>query len=111
MYLNVFNMGKPLNSLIVFVFGDSSETVGGKKGGRMDLRGLPAFDQQVKRPDDEKAAEKLILVQRDSALIQASGGKEPGFASRLSVQQFTSLSPDNIKEHYETVHREIICSK
>lgn len=31
----------------------------------MGLRGLRAFVQQVKWPDIEKAAEKLILVQRD----------------------------------------------
>lgn len=75
-----------------------------KKWGRMDLRGLPAFVQQVKWPDREKPAEKLILVQRDAALIQASGRKEPGFAFRLPMQQFTSLPPDNIKSYNECTH-------
>lgn len=41
-----------------------------KKWGRIGLRGLPAFVQQVKWPDSEKPAEKLILVQRDAELIQ-----------------------------------------
>lgn len=62
-----------------------------KKWGRMGLRGLPAFVQQVKWPDSEKPAGKLILVQRDAALIQASGRKEPGFAFRLAMQQSTAL--------------------
>lgn len=76
----------------------------GKKWGRMSLRGLPALVQQVKWPDSEKAAEKLILVQWDTALIQASGRKEPGFAFRLLLQQFTSFPPDNIKSYYECTH-------
>ena len=76
---------------------------GERKWGRMGLRGLPAFVQQVKWPDSEKPAEKLILVRRDAALIQASGRKEPGFASRLPMQQFPSLPPDNIKS-YECTH-------
>lgn len=71
-----------------------------KKWARMGLRGLPAFVQQVKWPDSEKPAEKLILVQRDAALIQASGRKEAGFAFRPPMQQFTSLPPDNIKTYY-----------
>lgn len=72
----------------VFVLGESSETTWEgkrrKKWGRMGLRGLPAFVQQVKWPDSEKPAEKLILVQRDGALIQASGRKR----AWLRIQAF-----------------------
>lgn len=74
----------------VFVFGESRGAKR-KKWGRMGLRGLLAFVQQVKWPDSEKAAEKLLLVHRDAALIQASGRKEPGSAMRFLMQQFTSL--------------------
>lgn len=59
---------------------------------------------RLKWPDSEKAAEKLILLQRDTALIQASGRKEPGFAFRPPMQQFTSLLPDNIKTYYGCTH-------
>lgn len=75
-----------------------------KKWGRIGLRGLPAVVQQVKWPDSGKPAEKLILVQRDEALIQASGRKEPGFAFRRPMQQFTSLSPDTINSYCTHTH-------
>lgn len=104
-------MGIPLNGPNshrdrVFVFAESSEDCLGeggggcraRNGGRTGLRGLPAaFVQQVKWADNEKAAEKLILVQRDAALIQASGRKSRGFAVRPATLQFASPSLDSIR--------------
>lgn len=87
-------MGMPLNGPNsrkgwVFVFGESSETIWKgeerKELGRMGLRGLPAFVHQVKWPDSEKPAEKLILIQRDPALIPASGRKESKSASNYII--------------------------
>lgn len=60
----------------------------------MSLRGLLAFERQVKWPDNEKPTEKLILVQREPTLTQASGRTEPGFAFMPPMQQLTSLHPE-----------------
>lgn len=69
-----------------------------KKWGRMDLRGLPSFVQQVKWADNEKPAEKLILVQRDTALIQASDRKSLALHSGLqcSILPFYHLTIERL---------------
>lgn len=97
-------MGIPLNGPNshrdrVFVFAESSEDCLGegegggwraRNGGRTGLRGLAAaFVQQVKWADNEKAAEKLILVQRDAALIRASGRKS--WASQSGLRRCNLL--------------------
>lgn len=106
-------MGIPLNGPNshqdrVFVFAESSEDCLGegggggawraRNGGRTGLRGLPAASaRQVKWADNEKAAEKLILVRRDAALIRASGRKSRGFAVGPATLQFASASLDSVR--------------
>lgn len=108
----MFNTVKHLQLTLIiqhfFVFGESSETPckgrRGKEWGRAGLRGLPAFVQQVKWPDSEKAAEKLILVHRDPALIREKKEKkekEAGSASRPPMQQFPSFHPESVRRYNE----------